>query len=200
LKITSREKIFLIGACGAILLFISVKFIIFPLSSKQNELKDELILKKRLYYKYNSLLGEKNLLSKKIENLKKEIEGLTDSLFQGKTQSLVAAELQKYLEQKANAQGLRFKSIGSVSESESDSDKEKFKTISMKIEFTCVIAALKSFLSHLSEGDKFLIINALRIKAPEKLSSELNNIEMIVSGFYKENGGAGANEEKKDAS
>ena len=198
MKITTREKIFLIGACGAILLFISVKFIIFPLSSKQNELKDELILKKRLYYKYNSLLGEKNLLSKKIDNLKKEIEGLKDSLFKGKTQSLVAAELQKYLEQKAKAQGLRFKSIGSVFESEND--KGKFKTISMKIEFTCVIAALKSFLSHLSEGDKFLIINALRIKAPEKVSSELNNIEMIVSGFYKENGGADANEEKKDAS
>lgn len=198
MKITSREKIFLIGACGAILLFISVKFIIFPLYSKQDELKDELILKKRLYYKYNSLLGEKNLLSKKIDNLKKEIEGLKDSLFKGKTQSLVAAELQKYLEQKAGAQGLRFKSIGSVFESEND--KGKFKTISMKIEFTCVIAALKSFLSHLSEGDKFLIINALRIKAPERLSSELNNIEMIVSGFYKENAGAGANEEKKDAS
>ncbi|MDY6863722.1 MAG: hypothetical protein SV062_12150, partial [Thermodesulfobacteriota bacterium] len=128
MQISSREKKFLITACGALLLFIFVEFIILPLCSKQNSIEEELILRKSLYERYSNLLEEKDLLNRKIENLKEKIERLDNSLFTGRTQSLIAAELQKYLEQKAREQGLKFKSIGSVFEGEGGEG--KFKRIS----------------------------------------------------------------------
>lgn len=110
MNFSKREKRFLIVGGVTALIIIAVKFLIFPAIDRGEFMKETIVAKKRLYNDYQESLAQRPQMELRLDALKESVKRLEASLLEGKTATLVSAELQSILEKMAKDRGSKIKS------------------------------------------------------------------------------------------
>lgn len=181
MKITSRDKKFLIVGALAVCIFGIVKFFIFPYYDKISNQKEDIRLKERTLEKYLKFIQKQAELQQSLRRLAREEKTIQSSLLKGETTSLAAADIQKIVEKVAEKSEVEIKSV-KVMES---TQKEGFITIPIQVMFTSDLSKMKKFINSIETNRKLLTIPELKIRVKNKRKPAGISVTLQILGFMK---------------
>jgi len=111
MKPSSRNKNYSIALIVVVVLFVLIKFIVFPLVDKVSEQRTTIKFKEQSLEKYVKAVEQKKSLQLKLKKLKKESRKTNSGFLKGETPSLSAADLQKIIDGIAEENGVKIKSV-----------------------------------------------------------------------------------------
>ena len=164
MKPSSRDKKYIIVLIVAVVLFVLIKFIVFPLLDKISEQRTTIKFKEQSLEKYVKAVEQKESLQLKLRKLKKENRKTSKSFLQGETASLAAADLQKIIHGIAEKNGIEIKSVKVLDSIQ----QEGLTAIPIQTMFNCDLAMLEKFISSIENNKKLLTIPELKIRVKQK--------------------------------
>jgi Tfp pilus assembly protein PilO len=181
MKPSSRNKNYSIVLIVVVVLFVLIKFIVFPLLDKVSEQRTSITFKEQSLEKYVKAVKTKGSLQLKLRKLKKESRKRTSSFLKGETPSLSAADLQKIIDGIAEENGVKIKSVKVL-----DSIQQKGLTaIPIQTMFNCDLTMLEKFTSSIENNKKLLTIPELKIRVKNKRKPAGISVTMIITGFVQ---------------
>jgi Tfp pilus assembly protein PilO len=181
LKITARDKRFLLAGAAAVGLFVLIKFILFPAVDKFSSQKEELAFKEATVAKYTRIIGKQDELQKKLRLLKKDDLKISNSLLKGETPSLSAADIQKTVDRIATSSNIEIQSV-KIMESGKQGD---LVTVPIQVRFTTDLSRMKNFIYSIETGQKLLTIPNLKISVRNRREPREVIVTAVVCGFMK---------------
>jgi Tfp pilus assembly protein PilN len=179
-KISTREKRFVI--VGGIIIFLIIISQLFSwynnYMKSMRELSDAklLMLEKQL-----NKLAEKDVLKKKIETIKKDIDKQERLLLQGSRPPVIAAQLQKILKEKAASLNIEVR----VERALNPIDAGFYLGIPVEIGFVTSTARLKDFLYTLRELPYLLTVSEMKVRVTNVSNPMDVYTTLIITGFTK---------------
>jgi Tfp pilus assembly protein PilO len=181
MKITPRDKKYLIAGVVALCIFVVVKFIIYPFLDTLESQKEDLELKQQTVQKYTKIISRQGELQKKLKLLKKDDLSISSSLLKGETPSLSAADIQKSIDRIATSSTIEIQSVKIM-----DSGKQgDFLTVPIQIRFTSDLKRMKNFIYGIETNQKLLTIPSLKISVRNRRDPKEIIVTMVVSGYMK---------------
>lgn len=180
-KITPRDRKFLIAGGVAICIFILLKFIVIPSVEKVSSLQDDLVLKERTVEKYTKIISRQSELQKKLKLLKREQTKINNSLLTGGTPSLSAADIQKSIDRIATSSTIEIQSVKIMDSGKQD----EFVTIPIQVRFTSDLRRMKNFVYGIETNQKLLTIPDLKISVRNRRDPKEVVVTMVVRGFMQ---------------
>ena len=184
MKISSRDRKFIIIGATAICIFVALKFLLFPFYDKIAEKKKDIQLKERKLEKYLTFIQKQAELQQTLKGLSKEEKNIQKSLLKGGTPSLAAADLQKIVEKAAEKSGLDIKSVKVLEPGE----KEGFITIPIQVMFTSDLTRMKKFIQSIETNRKLLTIPELKIRVRNKRKPKEISVTLQILGLMQKEG------------
>ncbi|MBI3988668.1 MAG: hypothetical protein HY347_03530 [candidate division NC10 bacterium] len=176
MKISAREKRFLIIGGIAILLFVLIRWGVGPAISGQQGVQDRLALKRELLERYQRILEEKRLDEKRLKALQEVYAGMQKRLFSAEKPGVVTSELQAILQKLAQASGVEVRTVRFLPPKKM----EVFTRIAVELNFGATVRDLKEFLYRIEAHERLLLIPRMVIVAG---STPLAQVTMEVAGF-----------------
>jgi Tfp pilus assembly protein PilO len=181
MKITPRDKKFLIAGAVAVCIFIVIKFIIFPFLDMLDSQKEDLVFKEQAVEKYTRIISRQAELQKKLKLLKRDDLSISNSLLKGETPSLSAADIQKSIDRIATSSTIEIQSVKIM-----DSGKQgDFLTVPIQVRFTSDLKRMKNFIYSIETSQKLLTIPSLKISVRNRRDPKEIIVTMVVSGYMK---------------
>jgi hypothetical protein len=181
MKISLRDKKFIIAGVGALSLFVFVKLIIFPAFDSFSRQREDLAFKEKTVEKYSRIISKQGELQKKLKLLKKDEIKLNNSLLKGETASLSAADIQKSIDRVATSSNIEIQSVKIM-----DSDKRgEFVTVPIQVRFTSDLTRMKNFIYSIETSQKLLTIPKLKISVRNRRDPKEIIVTMVVCGYMK---------------
>ncbi len=181
MKITPRDKKYLLAGAVAVGIFILIRFIIFPFLDKLEGQKEDLAFKEQAVEKYTKIISKQAELQKRLKLLKKEDMSISNSLLRGETPSLSAADIQKSIDRIATSSNIEVQSVKIM-----DSGKQgDFLTVPIQIRFTSDLSRMKNFINSIETSQKLLTIPNLKISVRNRRDPKEIIVTMVVSGYMK---------------
>ena len=182
-KITERDKLFLIGGGVFVVLYSLYVFVAAPLYSKHMGSEQKIQDKISFIEKYYAVLNQKPLYEKKDQSNREVHAKLAGRFFHETRPALVAADLQKLLEEVARESNI------SIERVRIDKPKytEQLLTIPVEITVRSSLKNLSGLIYRIESHEKFLVIEELDSRRfmtktePEELQTRL-----LVSGFIQQ--------------
>ena len=181
MKTSSRNKNYSIVLIVVIVLFVLIKFIVFPLVDKISEQKTTIEFKEQSLEKYVKAVEQKESLQIKLKELKKESRKTNSSYLKGETPSLAAADLQKIIDGIAEENKVEIKSVKVLDSIQ----QEGLTAIPIQTMFNCDLAMLEKFISSIENNKKLLTIPELKIRVKNKRKPAGISVTMIITGFVQ---------------
>jgi Tfp pilus assembly protein PilO len=181
LKISARDRRFLIVGAVAVGLFVLIKFIFFPAVDKFSSQKEDLAYKEAAVQKYTRIIGKQDELQKKLRLLKKDDVKISNSLLKGETPSLSAADIQKSIDRIATSSTIEIQSV-KVMDSGKQAD---LVTVPIQVRFTTDLSRMKNFVYSIETGQKLLTIPNLKISVRNRREPREVIVTAVVCGFMK---------------
>jgi len=181
IKITARDKRFLLAGAAAVGLFVLIKFIIFPAIDTFSGQREELAFKEATVEKYTRIIGKQDALQKKLRLLKKDGVKISNTLLKGETPSLSAADIQKTIDRVATSSNIEIQSV-KIMESGKQGD---LVTVPIQVRFTTDLSRMKNFTYSIETGQKLLTIPNLKISVRNRRAPREIIVTVVVCGFMK---------------
>lgn len=181
LKISARDKRFIIVGAVAVGLFVLVKFFISPAADKFSGQKESLAFKEATVAKYTRIIGKQDELQKKLKLLKKDDAKISNSLLKGETPSLSAADIQKTIDRIATSSSIEIQSV-KVMDSGKQAD---LVTVPIQVRFTTDLSRMKNFVYSIETGQKLLTIPNLKISVRNRREPREVIVTVVICGFMK---------------
>lgn len=181
MKITPRDRKYLIAGAVAICVFALFKFGIFPVYEKFVDQKKDIALKEKARAKYLSFLQEQADSQKNLKGAPKEEVNLQKSLLKGETPSLAAADIQKIIDAFAKESKVDIQSV-KVMEPE---PKDSFVAIPLQVIFSSDLTRMKKFIKSIETDRKLLTIPELKIRVKNEQKDQGITVTLQVAGFMK---------------
>lgn len=181
MKISSRDKIFLIAGAIAVCLFLIIKFIVFPFYDKVTDQKNDVQLKERTLEKSLKFIQKQAKLQQTLKRLTREKRSAQRSLLKGATPSLAAADIQKIVDKISEASSVDVNSVRVLDPGEKDG----FVTIPIQVKFTSDLSRMKKFINDIENHRKLLTISELKIRVKNKRKPRKISVTLEISGFMK---------------
>ena len=182
MKISPRDKKFIVTGVVALGLFVFIKFIIFPAFDSFARQREDLVFKEKAVEKYSRSISRQGELQKKLRLLKKDEIKLNNSLLKGETASLSAADIQKSIDRIATSSKIEIQSVKIM-----DSDKQgEFITVPIQVRFTSDLTRLKNFIYSVETSQKLLTIPKLKISVRNRRDPKEIIVTMVVCGYMKQ--------------
>ena len=181
MKITPRDKKFLLVGAVAVCIFIIIKFFVFPFYDKIAGQKKEIELKERTLEKHLKFIKKQAELQKTLKRLTREDTKIQGSLLQSQTPSLAAADIQKTIDKIAEKSEVQIKSVKVM---EPDT-KEGFVTIPLQIIFDADLGKMCKLIQGIETNRKLLTITELKIRVKNRRKPGMKSITLKIVGFMK---------------
>ena len=181
MKPSSRNKNYSIVLIVVVVLFVLIKFIVFPLVDKISEQKTTIKFKEQSLEKYVKAVEQKESLQLKLKELKKESQKTNSSYLKGETPSLAAADLQKIIDGIAEENKVEIKSVKVLDSIQ----QEGLTAIPIQTMLNCDLTMLEEFISSIENNKKLLTIPELKIRVKNKRKPAGISVTMKVTGFVK---------------
>lgn len=184
MKISKRDKIFLLAGGVFLLLAAFYQFVIVPIYNGYLDTESEIAAKSKLLARYQGLWERKTEVEKKLKAIQGKYENLEAMFLKENNQSLAAAELQKILE------GLSAKSNATISSSKVMGSKKegKFEEITIQLGIKSSLKNLLEFLYLVENAKEYISIGELHLRVLSFQDLEKLDTKMEVSGFIKSSG------------
>ena len=182
MKISKREKTFIVICIVALVLFSLIKFILLPFVDRGKELSESISDKEMTYKKYLSYLTKKKDVEKDLLALKSRESGFQTKLLKGDTPSLAASDLQRTLEQVSNQVKILIQSTKIM---EAETLEGGYLAIPIQVKLMSDLTRTRRFVTLVEENFKFLTIPELKISVKDKVDPKEVIVTMVVNGFMK---------------
>ena len=179
MKPSSRNKSYSIVLIVVVVLFVLIKFIVFPLVDKVSEQGTTIKVKEQSLEKYVKAVEQKQSLQLKLKKLKKESRKTNRGFLKGETPSLSAADLQKIIDGIAEENGVKIKSVKVLDSIQ----QEGLTAIPIQTMFNCDLTMFEKFTSSIE--NKLLTIPELKIRVKNKRKPAGISVTMIITGFVQ---------------
>ena len=184
MKISSRDKkILTIGVLAVVLIFV-FNYVIVPFFQGELDIRERTQQKEMLLQKYEKIMGQRDDVEKKLNQLRGKQNQLNMKLLKGSTPSLAAAEMQKVLETISKKHGLELKSVKVKEEEERD----EFLAIPLEVRVITDLDKTRKFLSDLEKNAKCLVIPQLKISVKNQRDPKEVIVTLVVTGFFMKKG------------
>jgi len=181
MKITPRDKTFIIAGAIAVCVFMLVKFVIFPAVDNFTGQQEDLAVKEQTVEQYTRIIGRQAELQKKLKLLKKDEIKINNSLLKGETPSLSAADIQKSIDRIATSSNIEIQSVKIL-----DSGKQgEFVTVPIQVRFTSDLNRMKNFIYSIETSQKLLTIPNLKISVRNRREPREIIVTVVVCGYMK---------------
>ena len=181
MKITSRDKKFLVAGAVAFCVFIIMRFLVLPFYDKFAEQRRDIELKERTLEKYLKFIKKQAEFQQTLENLTREEIKTHGILLQGETPSLAAADIQKIVDKIAEESALEIKRVKVMDPGQ----KEEFTTIPIQVQFTSDLTRMIKFIQSIETNRKLLTIPDLKIRVKNKRKPREISVTLQISGFME---------------
>jgi hypothetical protein len=169
-----------VGIAVAILIF---AFGILPLVEAAKKAEEEILLKRRVLYKYKEYLQNRPKVEEELNRTLKQFEAIQQRLLPGETAQLGSANLQEIVKRLSEKNGINIRSFRMLEPKEMN----VYRKISLHIEFNPIasLSGLSQFIYDLEHYEKELMISemdllALNPRMPNSLQGNL-----VISGLMK---------------
>jgi translation initiation factor IF-1 len=181
-KISKREKKYILICIVSVVLFCVIKFLILPFADKGREVRENIAGKEMTYKKYLAFIARKEDVEKVLADLKGKEKDFEAKLLKGDTPSLAASDLQKILEQVA----VQVKNlIQSTKVMEPETLKGGFFSIPIQVRLVSDLTRARKFIALIEEQFKYLTIPELKVSVMNKADPKEIFVTMVVRGFMK---------------
>jgi len=182
MKISKREKQFIILCIISGILFCLIKFLFFPLIDRRKELSENIFAKEMMYKKYVAYLNKKKDVERELDALREREKDIETKLLRGDTASLAASDLQRTLEQASSQVKILVQTTKIM---EPETLDEGFLAVPIQVKLVSDLTRARKFSSMIEENYKFLTIPELKISVKNKADPREIMITMVVNGFMK---------------
>jgi Tfp pilus assembly protein PilO len=183
MKPSSRNKKYSIVLIVVVVLFVLIKFIVFPMANKVSGQRTTIKFKEQSLEKYIKAVEQKESLQLKLRELKKESRKTNSSFLKGETPSLAAADLQKIIDGIAEENGVEIKSVKVLDSIQ----QEGLTAIPIQTMFNSDLSMLEKFIRSIEKNKKLLTIPQLKIRVKNKRKPAGISVTMIIKGFVQNN-------------
>ncbi len=192
-KVNEREKRFLIFGGIAVILII-----MFPFLTWYSDIKDEVkdVSDTRIFMLEKQLrkIADKEYMNKRLEKIKTELEKGENVFLMGEKPPVAAAELQKFLKERAVSLNINVKQERTLSAV----DTGAYIGVPIEIGFTATTEKLKNLLVELRKSRLLLTVSEIKIKVTNVRKPSDVHATLTVTGFIKKPELKNRKEEKAD--
>lgn len=186
MKISQREKnLLLFVGGGAIIIAAIYQWVITPIQSNQEAVREKISSKSILLEKSGAKIIQKESLGIKSNAIEEKIADFEKRLLSGKTPSLAAAELQKLLKKiakNAKAEVSSEKIIAPI-------DVGEYQKIPVQVTVKCLVTDLKNFLHKIESNKIILPISEASIKVINSRQPSKVEATITIAGIIKKKPG-----------
>jgi Tfp pilus assembly protein PilO len=187
MKITQRDKKFLIVGGIAVILFVLLKFLLLPFWDQFSGQKEDLMLKEMTLERYIKFMAKQGEFQRKLKLLQREERKINNSLLRGETTSLAAADIQKIIDRIATQSDIDIQSVKIMNAGQQG----PFTTIPIQVRFTSDPGRMVNFIDSVEKSQKLLTIPELKIRVKNRRNPKEIIVTMIVRGFMKKEASMG---------
>ena len=162
--ITGRERLFLIGAAGLLVLYLGARPLIGRVTAIGPQSHKLLSEKMKVIAAYRQSVGREGSLAAEAAALEAEISGYEGSLLPGATPPLAAADLQTLLKQYSDSAGLKIQSEKILPHVKRDA----YIEIPVQIVANGDIRSLKDFLVAVDASKRFIAVQDLSLRTVKR--------------------------------
>ncbi|HUT84048.1 MAG TPA: type II secretion system protein GspM [Thermodesulfobacteriota bacterium] len=182
MKISKREKQYVVLCIVAVILFCLIKFLVLPFFDREKEVSESISAKEMTYKKYLAFISHKQEVEKELAVLKDREKDIAARLLKGDTPSLAASDLQRILEQIASQVKVL---IQSTKVMEAEALDGGFLAVPIQVKLVSDLTRSRKYFALVEEQSKYLTIPELRISVKNKADPKEVVVTMVVSGFMK---------------
>lgn len=179
MKISRRERRFLIVGALAVAAILAGVYVVEPLASSQLTVREEIQQKQALVERHQLLASEKERYRKKVEALRAQVQQAQESHFQEEKLPLVAAEIQGLLHRLGQEAGITI-----VRENVPPPKKTGvFAPVTVELSVRGELGTLRDFLYKIQTAPKLLTIPKLIIRGTPARGQTGLSADMQVDGY-----------------
>ena len=181
MKLSSRDRKFLIAGAVAVAVFCVFRFGLFPLYDTYVERRNDIEQKVAIKEKYLKFLTEQDDFKRSIRDKGRGEAKVQQSLLRGQTASLAAADIQKIVDGFARESKVDMQSVKVL-----DSDtKGDFVVIPVQIAFRSDLTRLTKFIRSIESDRKLLTIPNLKIRVRNQRKPTDVTVTLTVAGYMQ---------------
>ena len=179
MKISDRDKRFLVFGGLSIVAYLLITMVINPIYSTQVRKDNEIKEKIRFIEKYYDILNQKTYYEAKNKQNEEVQKSLSRRFLPGKKPGLAAASLQKTLEGFASKSAIKIDRV----RVEKHKFNESLMVIPIEITLRSSLENLTKFIYKVESYEKFLVIEKMNTRRINKTDPELLQATLLISGF-----------------
>ena len=178
MKISTRERRFLIGGGLAVLAILAGVYVVEPFVTTQQRMRDEVHAQSALLAKHQLLASEKARYQRKVEALRAQLQQADSLLFQGEKLPVVAADVQGLLHALAQEAGITI-----VRENVRPPKKvDAFTEVAVELSVQGEIKNIRDFLYKIQTAPKLVTTPKLVIRAVPSRGATALAADLVVTG------------------
>ncbi len=181
MKLTPRDKKYLIAGAVVAALLLMLKYAILPVYDKVSFQKKDIALKEITLDKYLKIIEKQAEVQKALSLLTIKSRKIEQSLLKGGTPSLAAADIQKIADTIAEQSSVTVKSVKVMDPGE----QEEFITIPIQITFESDLTKTCDFIERIEKSPKLLTISELKIRVKNRRQGGKIAVTLKIVGFMK---------------
>ncbi len=181
IKISSRDKKFLIAGGIAVFLFIVIRFGFFTFYDTYSEKKKEIAFMQETLERYKNFVEEEEHLQKRLTELTSESGRIDSNFLRGNTASLAASDLQRILDSVVLQSDVEVQSVRVMD----PDNREEYIEIPIQIIFIADLERLSRFIKGVEASQKLLTIPELRIRVRNIRKPEEILVTVQIAGIMK---------------
>jgi Tfp pilus assembly protein PilO len=181
MKISARDKRYLIAGSIAVCIFVVCKFLMFPFYDRVAGQRREIEAKEKNLEKYLAFMKKQSELQQTLQRLTGEETDIKTNLLGGETTSLAAADIQKIVDAIAAQSQVQVKSVKVMDPYE----KGTLMAIPVQVIFDSDPGKLSAFIKSIETDRKLLTIQDLKIRVKDKRKPGDISVTLKIVGFMQ---------------
>jgi len=181
MKISARDKKYLIAGATAICLFVLCKYLLFPFFDSMTDLSRQIETKEKNLEKYLAFMKKQSELQQTLQRLTGEETDIKTRLLGGETASLAAADIQKTVDAIATQSQVQMKSVKVIDAFE----KGALMAIPVQVIFDSDPGKMSAFVKSIETDRKLLTITDLKIRVKDRRKPGDISVTLKIVGFMQ---------------
>lgn len=182
LKMTPRDKNFLIVGGAAVCIYLLAVWVIQPIHAKQKQVDQKIQNKIQFIQKYYEILNQKSYYQSKDQDNKRNRITLTRKFLNEPQPGLAAAGLQKMINGFAAQSGVKIEQV----RVEKPKVIEHMPTVPIGMTLRSNLKNLSQFIFRLENAEKFLVVEEIVTRRTNKSDPEELQTRILINGFIQE--------------
>lgn len=182
LKITPRDKKFLLVGGTAVCIYLFTVWVIQPIHAKQKHVDQQIQNKIQFIQKYYEILNQKSYYQSKDQDNKRHRIILTKKFLNETQPGLAAASLQKMISRFALQSGVKIERV----RVEKPKVIEHLPAIPIGMTLRSNLKNLSQFIFRLESTEKFLVVEEIVTRRTNKSDPEELQTRILINGFIQE--------------